>query len=72
MTIKVLCATRWTARTGVISAVITDYEILMDTLEETHQTTHDEYGLKAAGVLVSLEKFSTLFGLKLGSHFWSF
>ena len=65
VTIKVLCATRWTARTGAIGAVITDYEILMDTLE-VHQTTHDEYGLKAAGILASLEKFSTLFGLKLG------
>ena len=38
----------------------------MDTLEEIHQTTHDEYRLKAAGILASLEKFSTMFGLKLG------
>ena len=34
VTIKVLCATRWTARTGAIGAVIIDYEILMDTLEK--------------------------------------
>ena len=39
----------------------------METLDEVHQTTHDEYGYKAAGLLSALEKFSTLFGLKL-SH----
>lgn len=35
------------------------------TLDELHQTTHDEYWLKAAGLLSALENFS-LFGLKLG------
>ena len=38
----------------------------METLDEVHQTTCDEYGLRAAGLLVALEKLSTLFGLKLG------
>ena len=38
----------------------------METLDEVHQTTHDEYGSKAAGLLSAMEKFSTLFGLKLG------
>ena len=38
----------------------------METLDEIHQTTRDEYGLKAAGLLSALEKFSILFGLKLG------
>ena len=37
----------------------------MDTLEEIHTTTRDEYGLKAGGSLQSLEKFNTLFGLRL-------
>ena len=37
----------------------------MDTLEEISSTTHDEYGMKASGYLQSLEKFNTLFGLKL-------
>ena len=37
----------------------------MDTLEEINSTTHDEYGMKAAGFLQSLEKFNTLFGLRL-------
>ena len=35
----------------------------METMEEIHQTTRDEYGLKAAGVVAALEKFDIL---KLG------
>ena len=42
-----------------------DYEVLLETLNEIHQTTHDEYGMKAGGLLQSLEKFSTFFGIKL-------
>ena len=66
VSIKLLCPTRWTARTGAIEAVLKDYSVLMETMEEIHHTTHDEYGLKAGGILASLEKFDTLFGLKLG------
>lgn len=66
VTLKPLCPTRWTARTEAIGAVINDYSILMEALDEIHQTTRDEYGLKAAGLLSALEKFSMLFGLKLG------
>ena len=36
----------------------------MNTLSEIHSTSRDEYGLKAAGLLSALEKFSTLFGLR--------
>lgn len=64
--IKPLCPTRWTARTGAIEAILSEYTVLMDTLDEVHQTTKDEYVLKAAGLLSAMEKFSTLFGLKLG------
>ena len=69
VTLKPLCPTRWTVRTRAIGAVLTDYTVLMETLQEVHQTTHDEYGLQAAGLLTGisgLDKFSTLFGLKLG------
>ena len=59
------CPTRWTVRTGAIGAVLTDYTVLMEILQEVHQTTHDEYGLQAAAIS-GLEKISTLFGLKLG------
>ena len=65
MGLKPLCPTRWTARTVAIDAVLKDYSVLMDTLEEISLTTHDEYGMKASGYLQSLQKFNTLFGLKL-------
>ena len=32
-----------------------DYSVLMETMEEVHCTTWDEYGLKAAGILAALE-----------------
>jgi len=49
--------------------VIKQYSVLMETMEEVHCTTRDEYGLKAAGVLAALEKFEIFFGLKLGHLF---
>lgn len=64
--IKPLCPTRWTVRTEAMDAVIKQYSVLMETMEEVHHTTRDEYGLKAAGVLAALENFETFFGLKLG------
>ena len=48
-----------------IDAVLKDYSILMETMSEVNATTRDEYGLKAGGILAALEKFSTLFGLRL-------
>ena len=33
------------------------------TQSKVNSTIRDEYGLKAGGILVSFEKFSTLFGL---------
>ena len=68
VTIKPLCLTRWTARHVTIEAVLKDYAILMETMEEINVTTHDEYGMKAGGILASLQKFLglqlayTLFG----------
>ena len=70
VTVKSLCATRWTARTSAIEAVIKDYSLLMETMAQINSTAH-EYGLKAGGILSSLEKFSTLFGLKLGYTLFS-
>ena len=63
--IKPLCMTRWTVRTEAIHAVLKHYQSIMETMEEVHSTTHDDYGLQAAGVLSSLEKFHVFFGLKL-------
>ena len=73
VTLKPLCSTRWTARTATTEAILTDYTFLLETLEEVHSTTHDEYGLKikAGGLTHLLEKFSTLFGLQLSHIFFS-
>ena len=65
-----MCPTRWTVRTASMDAVIKD-TILMDTLEEVNSTTHNEYGLKASGLLHALEAFSSLFGLKLAHLLFS-
>ena len=35
-------------------------------MEDISDTTHEEYGQKANGVLSSLDKFDSVFGLKLG------
>ena len=53
--IKPLCPTRWTVRTEAMDAVIKQYSVLMETMEEVHHTTRDEYGLKAAGYLLHLK-----------------
>ena len=41
VTLKSFCPTRWTARTAAIDAIITDYSVLLQTLQEIHETTHD-------------------------------
>ena len=58
--LKPLCPTRWTARTAAIDAIVKDYPVSMDTLEEINATTRDEYGMKAGGYLQSMEKFNTV------------
>ena len=63
--IKPLCPTRWTARTAAIEAVINHYSVIIDRMEDINLNTHDEYGLKAGGVLSALEKFETFFSLRL-------
>ena len=35
-------------------------------MEEVSETSHDEYGVKAKGILTLMEKFSTFFGIELG------
>ena len=64
--IKPLCPTRWTVRAEAIDAVIKQYTIIIETLDEVHSTTKDEYGLKAGGIATALEKFDMFFGLQLG------
>ena len=46
--------------------MLKDYSILIDAMEEIHHSTHDEYGLKARGILAALEKFEVLW-VEVGS-----
>jgi len=64
--LKPLCPTRWTVRNGAIDAVLKNYKTLIKTLDEISENGRDEYAMKARGLLYSMEKFSTYFGLKLG------
>ena len=64
--IKPLYPTRWTVQTEAMDVVIKQYTTVMEAMEEVHRTTHDEYGVKAGGVLAMLEQFYILFDLKLG------
>ncbi|KAI8511315.1 zinc finger, MYM-type [Branchiostoma belcheri] len=70
-TIKPLCPTRWTCRTAALDSVLNQYQVVMDTMQEIIETTRDDYGLKAGGVLSALEKFGTLFGLRLSQRLFS-
>ena len=65
VSIKLLCPTRWTARSAAINAALKDYTVLIEAMEEINLTTRDEYGLKARGLLNSLQTFRILFGLSL-------
>ena len=50
-----------------MESVIKNYSVVIDTMEEVYRTTRDDYGLRANGVLTSLEKYEIYFGIKL-SH----
>lgn len=62
--LKPLCPTWRTIWTSATQSVITNYEVLCDTLCEISEGGRDEYAIKAGGIL---EKISTYYGLKL-SH----
>ena len=65
-TLKPLCPTRWTVRTAAVNSILTNYSLLMESLDVIQQGL-DEHATKATGFLNFMEKFSTFFGLKL-SH----
>ena len=49
-----------------IDAILKNYEALCKTLNEISKSGRDKYALKAKGLLHTMVKFSTYFGLKLG------
>ena len=63
--LRPLCPTRWTVCTSAIGTVLSNYSTLCTVLEEVNRTGHNEYAMKAGGILRMLENFSTFFGLKL-------
>ena len=63
--IRPLCPTRWPVRTGAISAVLQNYEMLQETFEDTHKSTHDQNGITAGSMISLMDKFSNVFSLNL-------
>ena len=47
-----------------ISSILKNYEVLQSALDEI-KSGNDEYAAKGSGLLLSMEKFDTFFGLKL-------
>lgn len=66
-----LCPTRWTVRTCSIDSVLKNYDTLSDALEAISTSGYDDGCRKAAGLSVLLEKFNTLFGMKLARLLFS-
>ena len=62
---------RWYEQKQSVLCMIKRYSVIIDAMEEVNQITHVEYGLKAAGVLATLEKFEMLFDLKWGHLLFS-
>lgn len=71
VSLKSICLTTWIARTGAIDAILKDYSLLLEVLDEIYHTTKDDYGLKAYGLLQIMEKLHFAFGLMLSYQLFS-
>jgi len=58
----ICCRTFFGTSLAAFSAVLEDCVVLQQTMEEISDTTHDEYGQRANGVLSSLDEFDSVFG----------
>ena len=63
--LKPLCPTRWTVRKQAFDAILKNYTVICNVLDEISTQSNTEASRKASGMLASMEKFATLFGLKL-------
>ena len=64
--LKPLCETRWTCRTSSLCSILDNYEVILETLEEVTKSGGSTKGAKESPQLLCyLEKFSTVFGLKM-------
>ena len=63
-TLKPLCPTRWTVRTGAVLSVLKNYAVLQEELESLGQGSR-EASAKATGLSINMEQFQAYLGLKL-------
>ena len=54
--VRSLCPTRWTVRTGAMQAIVTNYETLQSTIEVSSHGT-DDCSRRAGGVLAVMQSF---------------
>lgn len=63
--LRPLCPTRWTMRVSSIESVCSNYNELLDFLQEMSDADRSEMGAKSSGYLKQLKTFSMFFSLKL-------
>ena len=69
--LRPLCVTRWTVKAKSFGSTLTNYEALLETLQEISSSPGSfEVIAKAGGILSSLENFDVLFGITLGEKFF--
>jgi hypothetical protein len=64
-TLKPLCPTRWLCRVRSITAILHQYEAVLNSLEEMSSQTTGETATKASALLDRFRKASTILGLKI-------
>ena len=62
--IRSLCPTRWTIRTGAMEAIVANYEVLQCTMEMSSHGT-DDCSRHASGVLAIMDKVFNIFWAKV-------
>lgn len=64
--IKPLCATRWTVKSGAVTSILDNYSILQSTLNILLENCpRNDVAAKVRGVQAGMQRFSALFGLLL-------
>ena len=73
MGIRPLCPTCWTVRAESLQSVILNYSVIHSVLEEIIEEYrgNSEATAQARGIMVTMEKFSFLFGIVIGEKLFS-
>ena len=71
--IRPLCPTRWTVRAESLRSVILNYSVIHEALNEITEEYrgNSEATSQARGIMVTMEKFSFLFGVVIGEQLFS-